>query len=144
MSGIKDLKKLLKEMNPVLSDKQFVFCTVSESYLKSSKLSPLLVFREKEGVTIVIEKNQAEDLNLSYSATWRLITLNVHSDLTAVGFLDRVTAKLADAGISVNVVSAYHHDHMFVPLGKEEKAMKLLVDISSQNQTEYKGVSNVY
>ena len=41
----------------------------------------------------------------------RLITLTVRSSLEAVGLLAAITARLADAGISVNAVSAFHHDH---------------------------------
>jgi hypothetical protein len=56
-----------------------------------------------------------------------MITLNVFSALDAVGFLAAVTARLANAGISVNPVSGFHHDHLFVPADRAEEAMRLLV-----------------
>ena len=48
----------------------------------------------------------------------RLITLEVHSALDAVGFLAAVTARLAAEGIGVNPVAGFHHDHLFVPADK--------------------------
>lgn len=61
----------------------------------------------------------------------RLITLTVHSALDAVGFLAAVTARLAETGISVNAVSAFHHDHLFVPADRAEDAMAVLREISA-------------
>ena len=44
-----------------------------------------------------------------------MITVMVHSALDAVGFLATITTRLAAAGIGVNLVSAFFHDHLFVP-----------------------------
>jgi hypothetical protein len=38
---------------------------------------------------------------------------------------------LASAGISVNPISAYYHDHLFVPSERAEKVMKLLDELMS-------------
>lgn len=130
MSGIKDLTKLLKNMKPTLSGREFVFCTVLSSKFKKLKLDPLLVFKEKEGITVIIERKTANKNKLKYSGVWALITLNVHSEISAVGFLARITKKLAENGISVNVVSAYYHDHLFVPFGKAKKAVQFLKELS--------------
>jgi hypothetical protein len=58
-----------------------------------------------------------------------MITLTVHSDLEAVGLLAKVSNKLAQEGISINVVSAYYHDHIFVLKGNEEKTVMALQQI---------------
>lgn len=60
-----------------------------------------------------------------------MISLMAHSSLDAVGFLAAITAKLAAAGISVNPVSAFYHDHLFVPFDKAEMAMNLLSEFSA-------------
>nr|WP_255536405.1 ACT domain-containing protein [Pacificimonas pallii] len=60
-----------------------------------------------------------------------MITLNVHSSLAAVGFLARITTALAKAGIGVNPVSGFHHDHLFVPDGRERDAMAVLAQVSA-------------
>ena len=62
-----------------------------------------------------------------------MITLTVHSALDAVGFLAAITARLAEAGISVNAVSAFHHDHLFVPVDRADEAMALLQNMSEMN-----------
>ena len=55
-----------------------------------------------------------------------MITLNIHSSLEAVGFLAAITTRLAAAGMGVNPVSAFYHDHLFVPAERAEEAMELL------------------
>ena len=73
----------------------------------------------------------AEELRLRYQFVSRLITLTVHSSLDAVGFLAAITARLAEACISVNAVSAFHHDHLFVPVHRADEALGLLQRMSS-------------
>lgn len=126
----KNLTDLIKNMSPRLSPGIFVFCTVSARCLATLKLSPILVFREKEGVTIVIFQRDADKSGLKYTGKWALITLNVYSDLQAVGFLAVMTGALADAKISVNAVSAFYHDHLFVPFNKAPKALSVLKNLA--------------
>ena len=132
MSGEKDLETLLRSMNPKLSESQFVFCNISLDKLSALKMEPLFVFREKEGVTIIIEKWQADSKSLDYDDVWSWIALTVHSSLSAVGFLATITAKLSENSISVNVVSAYFHDHLFVPQEKARLAMQVLNDLQGR------------
>jgi len=132
MEPIKELNVLLKMMNPELMPGQFVFCTVSEDLIRKMKVSPLLIFREHEGVTIIVEKNVADEYYLSYENVWAMITLTVHSDLNAVGFLAVITGKLAEHNISVNAVSGFYHDHLFVPSEKKEECLQLLKQISEE------------
>jgi len=133
LTGITDLHTLLKSMKPELVKEKFVFCTVSEQSFSKLNVKPLLIFKEEEGITIVLKKESADANSLPYSSVWALITLTVSSDLTAVGFLAAITNSLAESGISVNVVSAYYHDHLFVPIEKAEKAMQVLKVLSNQN-----------
>lgn len=126
MSGEKDLETLLLSMRPKLSERQFVFCNISPDKLSTLKMEPLFVFREEEGVTIIIEKWHADSESLDYDDVWSWIALTVHSSLSAVGFLAAITNKLSENFISVNVVSAYFHDHLFVPQEKAHLAMQVL------------------
>jgi len=62
---------------------------------------------------------------------FRMITLTNHSSLNTVGFLAIITRELAQHGISVNPVSAYYHDYLFVPVSMVHKAMHVLKKLSS-------------
>jgi hypothetical protein len=123
---------LLKTMSPVLQDGEYVFCSIPEDEWQNSVLRPWGMFREAEGVTLILTLEQALPSKLCREPRWRLITLSVHSDLQAVGFLAAVTAALADAKISVNAVSAYFHDHLFVLSDRAEAAMECLIELSNR------------
>jgi len=126
VSGENKLEKLLRDMKPEMHNGIFVFCTVPEDSEIASALDPVLTFREREGTTLVIRREEAERAGLSYEFASRLITLTIHSSLDAVGFLAAITARLAEAGISVNAVSAFYHDHLFVPDHRADEALSLL------------------
>lgn len=126
MEAERDLDALLRHMKPEMQPGIFVFCTVAPNERIPAALNPLLTFREQEGTTLVILREEAEAAGLRYAFTSCLITLTVHSALDAVGFLAAITAHLAAAGISVNVVSAFHHDHLFVPVDNADEAMVIL------------------
>jgi len=108
----------------------FVFCTIVEGG-GIPAVNPLLTFREREGTTLVLRREEAEAAGLSHQFASRLITLTVHSSLEAVGFLAAVTARLAEAGIAVNAVSAFYHDHLFVPEHRADEALGLLQTMST-------------
>ena len=131
MTGERDLDALLRNMKPELLDGTFVFCTIPPGEPVPAAVNPLLTFREQEGTTLVILREEAEASGLRYAFASRLITLTVHSALDAVGFLAAVTARLAEAGISVNAVSAFHHDHLFVPADRADEAMAVLRAMSA-------------
>ncbi|MCG2630145.1 ACT domain-containing protein [Bradyrhizobium sp. WYCCWR 13023] len=129
MTAERDLTALLQNMKPELRLGIFVFCTIPPTASIPGTVTPLLTFREQEGTTLVIPLEEAEAAGLNHAFASRLITLTVHSALDAVGFLAAITAPLAEAGISVNAVSAFHHDHLFVPADRADEAMALLVGL---------------
>ena len=122
--GEKSLDRLLRGMNPVLHGGQYVFCALPpHAPLPSAAIA---VFREEEATTIVIAREDAERhrLDAVYAAAW--ITLTVHSDMDAIGFLAAIAKTLAEERISCNVISAVYHDHLFVPYGHGERAIEAL------------------
>lgn len=130
MSGEKNIIKLLKSMQPQLVEEEYVFCSIPIEQVKSLDVAPICQFREAEGMTLIITKQEAEKAGLAYDFVSRMITLSVHSSLEAVGFLAAITNKLAESGISVNAVSAYYHDHLFVPSEKADRVIHLLGEMS--------------
>jgi hypothetical protein len=118
-------------MKPEMQHGIFVFCTLANDAILPATVTPLLTFREAEGTTLVIPREEAERVGLLHQFPSRLITLTVHSSLEAVGFLAAIAVRLASAGISVNAVSAFYHDHLFVPEQRAEEALRLLQDMST-------------
>ncbi|TFG32717.1 ACT domain-containing protein [Candidatus Thorarchaeota archaeon] len=131
MSGYRDLSFLLKNMEPVQVPGSFIFTKISGETLETLGSSPILVYREAEAITVILTKEIAEAHSLPYESVWSLISLTVHSDLEAVGLLAKVTGILADAGITTNVVSAYYHDHLFVPQQRVQEALIILKNLSN-------------
>ncbi|MER8897543.1 ACT domain-containing protein [Mesorhizobium sp. M0676] len=133
MAGETDLKRLLAAMTPELLPDVYVFATLTPGISRQAGLDPVMVFREREGVTLIVTEDAARAAGLTASFRCRMITLNVHSSLEAVGFLAAITARLAAAGMGVNPVSAFYHDHLFVPAERAEEAMELLRQLAKDN-----------
>lgn len=132
MAGETNLTILLREMRPVLQVGEYVFCSVESQKSYPTELQPIGLFYEPEGLTLILKRDRAEAAALSYTGVFRMITLSVHSSLEAIGFLATIASKLADYGISVNPVSAYYHDHLFIPAARAEEAMALLQAMTTQ------------
>ncbi len=126
MVAISNLDELLSLMNPCLNEGEYVYITVSPEKYSQLTVNPLFVFQEEEGISLILKKSEAEEHNLSFEGVWGWITMEVHSDLAAVGFTAAFSKKLGDAGISVNVVAAYYHDHLFVPIDRANEAVRIL------------------
>lgn len=132
MPGITELETLLQSMSPELQADEFVFCTVKNSLSEVVSLQPIATFMEQEGLTLIVEKQQAEQANLKFDGVFKLITLSVHSSLDAVGLTAAVATKLAEHGISANVVAAFYHDHIFVQTEKAEQALAALKEFANE------------
>ncbi len=131
MAGETDLEKLLQAMKPELNEGEFVFCTV-DSFEHAATLNPVCIFQEREAVTLILSRHQADDVSLPYSVICAWITLTVHSSLEAVGLTAAVSKALTAANISCNVVAAYYHDHIFVPLQDANRALDVLTKLTKQ------------
>jgi hypothetical protein len=125
MTGETNLDRLIETMSATLVKGLYVFVTLKDSKLPDG-LQPRMVFGEAEGTTLILLKDEAEAAGVDYVFPSRMITLNVHSSLEAVGFLARITTALAKLNMGVNPVSGYYHDHLFVPDGREQEAMTAL------------------
>ena len=130
MAGETALATLLRSMSPHLNDGDYVFCTLPDNHIPQG-CEVIGSFREQEGLTVIVERQQAEQagLNVDYVAAW--ITLNVHSALEAVGLTAAFASALGKAGISCNVIAGYYHDHLFVGRADAERAMDVLRQLAA-------------
>ncbi len=133
MPGETNLQRLLANMQPELLKGEFVFCSVSPKEFEQLRIHPIGWFREAEGITLIVERSIANNEGLDYEFVSRMITLNIHSSLEAVGLIAAITSKLAVAGISVNTISAYYHDHLFVPTDRASTVMMLLDELKNDS-----------
>jgi hypothetical protein len=130
MTGETNLTVLLASMTPCLLPGVFVFSTIPVGTALPAWLQPVMIFREAEGVTLIIERSEAIAANFPHVFPSRMITSQIQSSLEAVGFLAAITPRLAAAGMGVNPVSAYFHDHLFVPENRAVDAIKILEEIA--------------
>jgi uncharacterized protein len=111
-------------MAPDLRPGEYVFCAAGDR--DWAALEPLAMFREAEGVSLILERGAAEAAGFQAVTPMALITLNVYSALDGVGLTAAVAAALASAGIACNMVAALNHDHVFVPVERANEAVAIL------------------
>jgi hypothetical protein len=131
VTGETDLAVLLSQMEPELVPGEWVFTTVAADDPRTTPaglgdVQPVVTVREREGVTLVLARGDADRLGLTYEYVAAMVSLRVHSALEAVGLTAAVAGRLADAGLSCNVVAGYHHDHLFVPHDRAAECLTLL------------------
>lgn len=124
MPGETDLTTLLESLHPVFRDGDYVYALWPHGRPLEGAIEAAV--REAEGLTVVLHRDEADRLGLSYDFVASWITLQVHSALEAVGLTAAVSAALTHAGISCNVLAGFHHDHLLVPVAEAPRAMEVL------------------
>lgn len=140
MAVVDNLHQLLAGMEPELRKGEFVFCTYRNAKIADlAGLDPLGMFREAEGLTLILRRAIARQEGFADAAPMRMITLTVHSSLEAVGLTAAFSARLACEGIAANVVAAFHHDHIFVPAADAERALEALKALQRESTQAPRG-----
>jgi hypothetical protein len=129
ISGETNLSKILKTLSPELNPGEYIFHSAKDASPFDRK-DIIGLFKEKEGVTVIISRELADQKKIPYKFVASWITLNVHSSLDAVGLTAAFSNALAKENISANVIAGYYHDHIFVATGDADKAMKVLRHLS--------------
>ncbi|OQU93760.1 ACT domain-containing protein [Cladophialophora immunda] len=94
----------------------------------------------QSAITLILRLETARQHNLpQYTYPCKMITCAVHSSLEAVGFMAVLATRLAQAGISVNPVSGFYHDHLFVPVGRAAEAVAVLVQVRDEAARDLAG-----
>ena len=129
MSGEINLELLLRRMAPKLNKGEYVFLSIKDLNT-IDRNDTIFEFKEHEGTTIVMERNKADALRLTYEFIASWITLQIHSSLESVGLTALFSTELSNKNISCNVVAGYYHDHIFVNKSDTEKAIAVLTNLS--------------
>ena len=140
--GETSLGALLTTLHTTLHPSTFVFSNFTPPSPPPAPLKDLaqLIFKEAEGATLITTLQDAESYGVKgYSFPCRMITCEVHSSLEAVGFMAVIATRLAQKGMGVNPISGFFHDHLFVPLGREEQALECLEELARENANMSKG-----
>lgn len=129
---VSDGSRMIAEMTPELLPGDYVFCTIGAPEDAAAPIgAALAIFREEEGLSLILPKDRAAAEGFETDAVMRCIRLNVHSALDGVGLTAAVAGALAGAGIACNMVAAFHHDHAFVPGDRAEEALALLLALQA-------------
>lgn len=129
--GVRDLRTLLKTMSPALIPGSWAFVTVAHGLPIPPGLNPLMTYREPEGLSMLLDEPDLAKSRLPHAFFCKGISLNVNSSLYAVGFLAAISECLAKASMSINIVSAYHRDYIFVPTARADEAVRLLQKLAA-------------
>ena len=135
MAAIQDLNQLLASMEPVLKEEVFVFATLTASSQLPFDLIEASI-KEEEGLSVLVTEKIAHTYGLEAQFRSAWITLNVHSDLAAVGLTAAFASALGEAGLSCNVVAGNYHDHILVPYDKADLEMRTLKGLQEVAQKE--------
>jgi hypothetical protein len=123
-SRSRELTGLLAALDPRRRAGSFVVVSVPEP--PPGGLAVQATVSEDEGLTVVLPQEQADAAGYDYELPLAWITLHVHSGFAAGGLTARVSAALAAAGISCNVLAGFAHDHLLVPLDRADEALEIL------------------
>jgi|SRR3989344_2239907 len=82
---------------------------------------------DKNELTVIIEKSKVkkEDV-INIENDWKLITFDTVLDFSLTGFISKISSALAEANISIFVVSSYSTDHILVKKENLDETLKIL------------------
>ena len=133
MPGETDLAILLASLDPVLDSREFGYALVPHGTALPAGLRPMGIFHEDEGVTLIAPASELAAAGIAALTGLARLTMMVQSSLEAVGMTAAMATALTHAGISANVVAAYHHDHIFVPWNRRHEAVAVLRALADQD-----------
>ena len=126
--GETDLRRLLGGLAPELAAQPRTIR--SQAADVSVPADAIMSFREHEGITTIMVVDESAVDASADEPLWAQITLRIHSSLDAVGMMAAIAAALAARDIPCNAVSAYYHDHLFVPWPRRDDTLAALRELT--------------
>lgn len=114
----------MNRFKPRINEGSYVF--ISSALQKLPDIFSLMIFKEAEGFTHIISANDASLHNIQFEQEWSWITLDLVTELDAVGITAAFSTILAEHKIACNVIAGYFHDHLFIPYSRQSEALELL------------------
>jgi hypothetical protein len=128
MSGITNLKQTLSLLRVFSDDIKYGFASIRMT-TDIDRNEVLATFQEDGRLAIIAPIDYLESKNIENEGPYAKLTIDVHTSLELVGLTAVLASKLAEHGISANVVAAFYHDHIFVKYEHRNKAIELLEDL---------------
>lgn len=130
MAGQIDLASILADLTVTRRPGVFTFVALPEPVEMDDEIHALV--HEAEGITVVttVDVARARGWEWEFEAAW--LTLEVHSDLEAVGLTHAVAGALSAESIPCNVLAGYYHDHLLVPLERSDEAVRAITRLRAQ------------
>lgn len=130
MPAVTDLAALLRTLQPQRNPGTYVYVQAPVPDAVAAR-DIVASIREPEGLSLIVAESVAIEHGLQAQGQFAWITLQVLSDLQAVGLTAAFASALGAAGISCNVVAGLHHDHLFVPIAQADRAMATLLALQA-------------
>lgn len=138
MTTVHATNAMIAGMTPVLADGVFIFCTSNDAAtIASASPLALATFREDEGTAFVLDLSNAQRLGFDTALPMSRIVLTVFSALDGVGLTAAVATALAAEAIPCNMISAFHHDNVFVPEAMAARAVAVLVRLQGAAKADH-------
>ncbi len=133
------LQESVASLAPILQPGTFVFCSMLHNADSRDAMAVARAsFIEDQGVSLIIPRTEAVRLGLIFDHALKQITLFANIPPDVIGFTRSVLRALEKAEIPVNVVSAAHNDHLFVPSRRADDAVEVLRQLQQRAERRLK------
>lgn len=135
MSLETSLQQILQQLNPSISTDTFVFVAINnQSLLKALGYDPIAFFKEPEGITLVLRKEEADNNMLAYDKELCRITFNAPYHFECAGFNAIIASALAKAGIGVTPLKTLYKRSLLVDKDDAHTALEILRSVQQKVQ----------
>lgn len=118
---------MLAHLEPALDAREFGFALLPHGREVPAGIVPFAIIGEDEGRTLIAPVAELAAHAIDVAPGWAKISLRLQSSLAAVGLTAAIAGRLAEAGISANMIAGYLHDHVFVPWARRDEALAILL-----------------
>lgn len=101
-------------------------CKVADLSLVDPDSVPLFIGRTGDEISVVCPTDKVPDNPLECDDGWRAFRIAGQLEFSMVGVLAGISRILADAGISIFVVSTYDTDYILVKAGRFDETLRIL------------------